>query len=374
MLLTAGALAIGGEADHMFEMTNGKPSVLNGTHHCIYRGEKDVNGYNNHVYLARYADRFWAMWSCASRDGGHTGQYVRFATSVNGTDWSSPGTIALPPEDGYLIARGLWVRDGKLLALVARCSGETVKTKVEALEAYQWDPAASAWKAAGTIGKELINNYAPIRLETGEWLMPYRFRELNRVDGVLVGGKSALDSWRRIPFPGPEEARFTEANAVIRKDGTVAVHFRDNHRSGFLFRSVSKDGGKSFSQPTKTDFPDCKCKHFCMKLSTGTYVLINNPESRSSLQVSASGDGVVFSRTAILRDRPPAVRNAGHDKGPSFTYPHACEHDGFLYIAYSVSRDDIWLTRISVKDIDRQLGEQATGQQDKSSVRGKPRR
>jgi hypothetical protein len=75
-----------------------------------------------------------------------------------------------------------------------------------------------------------------------------------------------------------------------------------------------------------------------------------------------SDNGTVFSRTAVLRDNPPAVRNPGHDKSPSFTYPHAVEHNGWLYIAYSVNRDDISITRVSIDDITGLLGQQETGQ------------
>jgi hypothetical protein len=337
--------------DHMYAVRPGAEEVLRGSHHLVFAGEAEVSGYNNHAYLAFHRGKFWAIWSCGFRDGGHAGQQVRYATSVDGLQWSPWAAVTPSPKDGYYIARGLWIRDGELLALAARMLNSR---KVVALEVSRW--AGNRWVPAGMVGEEIMNNYAPLPLPTGEWMVPYRFREQNRVDGVLVGGVKALDDWRRIPFPGNEHEHVTEANAVIRGDGSIAIHFRDNRRGGTLYRSVSTDGGRSFTALAKTDFPDCTSKHFCLKLSTGRYVLINNPRHRGVLQMAGSADGVVFTETAKLRYEPVALRMPGGDKGAPYSYPHAIEHEGHLYVIYAVHRDDIWLTRIALAEIDRALG------------------
>ena len=344
--------------EHMYDVSQKTIPVIDGEHHLVFRGAKDKSGYNNHAYLAHHDGRFWAMWSSAPRDGGHPGQEIRYATSKDGAEWSEPRVLVRPREEGrYYIARGLWKRNGELLALAARCRGKTsAHTVVEALEVGRWDEDRGMWMKAGVVGENLINNFAPISTRDGEWLMPYRDREVNRVDGVLIGGIKSLGSWQRIKFPGSEHDRFTEADPVIRKDGSIAVHLRDNNREGFLFRSVSHDGGKSFTEPVQTNFPDCTSKHYCFELSNGMYILINNPESRQTLRVSGSPDGKVFTSTAILRHKPSQVRNPGHDKSPSYTYPHAIEHEGGVYVIYAVNRDDIYLTRIPLATIAETLG------------------
>ena len=341
----------------MYQVNDSVQSKLPGEHHVVFRGEGNVSGYNNHAYIARFADRFWVMWSSSARDGGHTGQHVRFATSTDGKTWSEAGEVTSSRTDGYDIARGLWVRDGQLLALVARCSGETRTTKVESLEVHRWSEQTKAWRPAGSIGEGIINNYAPLQLPDGRWLMPYREGELNRVDGVLIGGVKAIDEWEKVTFPGETGGHLTEANAVIRADGSIAVHFRDNNRSGFLYRSVSEDGGRTFPEPTRTDFPDCRCKHYCMRLSTGLYLLVNNPRTRNVLQVAGSPDGKVFTRAAKLRWEPVALRHEGHDKGGHYTYPHAIEHEGNVYFVYAINRDDIAVTRVAVRALEATLGD-----------------
>ena len=74
------------------------------------------------------------------------------------------------------------------------------------------------------------------------------------------------------------------------------------------------------------------------------------------LPVAGSNDGLVFTREAKLRYKPVAVINPGHDKPSSpYTYPHSLEYSGYVYIAYSVNRDEIWLTCVSIKEIEQKL-------------------
>ena len=331
--------------------------MLRGLHSRIFRGEKDTAAYNNHAYIARFENQFFVLWSCGRQGGGQDGQQLRYATSDDGETWSPAAEVMPRPEHGHFTARGLWIREGKLLALAARCTGEGPSTQIEALEAYAWNPDNKAWQPRGPVVEQCTINYPPMHLPSGEWLVPYRFKTNKRVDGVLIGGVQSLDSWRRIPFPGAPLMHFTEANAILRGDGSIAVHFRDNAKSGFLYRSVSEDGGQSFSPPRKTDFPDCKAKHFCLKLSNGQFILTNNPYSRKELHVAGSSDGRVFTHAAILRNEPTAVRNPGKDKNHSpYTYPHAMEFDGDVYFVYAVYRDDIWITRVSLEELGQTLG------------------
>ena len=84
-------------------------------------------------------------------------------------------------------------------------------------------------------------------------------------------------------------------------------------------------------------------------------MLLNNPRNRQELCLSVSRDGASFHKTAILRDDPPPLRLAGHDKSPSWTYPHAVEHEGKLYVIYAANRDDIVLTQVAIAQLRERL-------------------
>ena len=90
----------------------------------IYRAKKGEWQFNLHSYLIRYDGKFWAMWSSGRVHEAGRGNVIRFATSIDGHTWSKSGIITHSPQakdgnPGYVVARGLFLRDGKLNALVA---------------------------------------------------------------------------------------------------------------------------------------------------------------------------------------------------------------------------------------------------------------
>ena len=91
-------------------------------------------GVNQHNYLAHHDGQFWAMWSDGPGIEDRVGQRVKFATSPDGLKWTAPQFLTpVPPGSGpesphygtrtakgmRWISRGLWKREGELLALAA---------------------------------------------------------------------------------------------------------------------------------------------------------------------------------------------------------------------------------------------------------------
>jgi len=97
------------------------------------------------------------------------------------------------------IARGFWLRDGELLALVAhyKDKGAFGVNKELKLEAYAYDAAADAWKFKTVLYEDAINNYAPLKLTSGEWLTTRRDARFNVY--MLAGGVKSLDDWQSFP-------------------------------------------------------------------------------------------------------------------------------------------------------------------------------
>jgi pimeloyl-ACP methyl ester carboxylesterase len=117
------------EARHMFAVS--EVGRLAGERFVISRAREGTNGFNMHPYLAHFGGKFWAIWSSNRVRDLQAGQYVRYATSVDGVHWSESGAVTPSEEAGNYryFARGLWVRNGELWALAARmrrcgrCSG-----------------------------------------------------------------------------------------------------------------------------------------------------------------------------------------------------------------------------------------------------------
>lgn len=326
---------------------------LGGATGVVYAGIEGVSAYNNHSYLTEFDGRLWAMWSTHPTRGNYHGMYVRYATSEDGLNWSLPGGITPVPQGKRFVARGFWVRDGELLALASLDSnepgGEYWAAPDLQLRAYRWK--GKQWDAAGVVFDDTINNYPPKRLPDGQWIMERRDHRFEL--SLLKGGVKGIGEWEAFELPNPEGRSFNEPDFIVRPNGDIAMHIRDNSRSKRIYRSVSKDNGRTWSVPRRTNFPDATSKNFNLRLTSGQYLLINNPNTkrRIPLTVAVSNDGVIYDRIAILEDADERPRIPGHDKGPGYTYPHALEKDGFVYFIYARHRDDIVVRRVKVEEI-----------------------
>ena len=80
---------------------------------------------------------------------------------------------------------------------------------------------------------------------------PHNYRDV----GVhfLVGGTAGIDRWESIPVLGSGDVLSAEEPLWwALPDGTLMALFRDNRRSGYLYRSFSTDNGRNWSRPART--------------------------------------------------------------------------------------------------------------------------
>ena len=286
------------------------------------------NRVNQHNYLVHHAGRFWAMWSDGPGESrgygkvpGHdrAGQHVSFATSDNGLTWGAIGNLTGAPDEGYgWIARGFWVRDGKLLALASRYQAPGYDGAGLSLHAFEAEAGeVPRWRHLGLVFDDALNNFPPKLLPGGEWMMSRR--DGNQNVHFLVGGTAGFDRWtsyRAAPYKlraeRPEEPYWW----VLPDERSILALFRDNSGSGYLLRAFSTDNGRNWTEPVRTNFPDAKSKFSGVRLPDGRYVLVSNPhpQRRDPLALSVSDDGVIFDRMGLLVS------------GRHVDYPHVIEH------------------------------------------------
>jgi hypothetical protein len=328
--------------------------------HSVVSDVSTANGVNQHNYLAHHAGKYWIMWSDGPGREDQVGQRVKYATSHDGLDWSEPRFLTPEPPDsgkdsefygtrsnrGFRwIARGFWQRSGKLLALASLDEAAGFFGPSLQLHAFQLDPDNAAWKDVGVIAKNSINNFPPEKLPNGQWMMSRRTHDYKKV-GVqfLVGGLERIDQWESFPVLGSaSELSAEEPLWWLLPDGNVMALFRDNRRSGYLYRSISNDNGRTWTKPLRTNFPDATAKFHGLRLRDGRYVLVSNanPRARDPLVISISEDGLVFTRMAYLIG------------GRHVDYPHVIEHQEHLLVAFSGGKQTIEVIKITTKDLDR---------------------
>lgn len=317
-------------------------------------------GVNQHNYMVYFNNKYWIMWSNGPAREDRVGQVVKYATSPDGINWTEPQLITPYPHDsdpsssyynsrtdkGFRwIARGFWVYHGRLLALTALDEAGDFFGKSLELRAFELDKSTEQWQDAGVIYKNAINNFPPKQLPDGEWLMSRRSYDYKKrgVD-FMVGGEKDLTRWNTYPVLGTS----TELSAeepywwILPDDKGLMALFRDNRKSGYLYRSFSTDNGKTWSKPTQTNFPDAASKFNGVRLTDGRYLLVSNPnpEKRDPLTLSISDDGMVFTKMGYLIG------------GRHIDYPNIIQHEGYVLIAFAGSaKQKIEVLKVKITDL-----------------------
>ncbi|WP_417736773.1 exo-alpha-sialidase [Rosistilla oblonga] len=327
--------------------------------HVVISDVRKSKGVHQHNYLTFHDGKYWAMWSDGPAVEDRVGQRVSYATSKDGIDWSKPRYLTPePPGSGKgskyyntrsskgfrWISRGFWQRDGELLALCSLDEAAGFFGKSLQLRAFRWDEDEGVWSDYALVHENAINNFPPKKLPGGDWMMSRRTWDYSKrgVD-FLVGGVDAIDEWDSFPVLGTsQELAAEEPYWWALPGGRLTALFRDNRRSGYLYRSFSEDGGRTWSRPHRTDFPDARSKFSGVQLADGRFVLVSNPhpKRRDPLALSVSDDGVVFTKMGYL---------AG---GRHVDYPHVIQQDGHLLVAFATQKQTVEVLKINLDDID----------------------
>lgn len=330
--------------------------VLKGIHSVVCPFDETWK-FQLHNYLLHYEGKFWCMWSAGPVVEDVPTQHVRYATSDDGLTWSAPKNLTgMPAEGRAYIARDFWVRDGELLALAAsyRGRGAFGVDKDLKLVAFAWNKASGTWTEKAVLYQDAINNFAPQKLSTGEWMTTRRDARFNVT--MMFGGVKVLDDWRVVPvvdrLASMKASKFSPDEPVCweQPDGTLIAAIRDNGGSGKLFRSMSNDHGLTWSAPEITNYPNATSKLFTLKTSRGYRVLVSNANvkvGRREMHLAISKDGITFTRLARLDIPSP--------KATTFQYPHVIEHEGSLFIAFSNKKNVTELLKVKLSDVDQLL-------------------
>jgi hypothetical protein len=241
------------------------------------------------------------------------------------------------------ISRGLWQRGDELYALASLDEAAGFFGPSLALHAFRLKSDSETWEDTGSISSDTINNFPPIKMPSGEWLMSRRTHDYKKT-GVyfLVGGVKSIDDWQSFPVLGSSsELAAEEPLAYAIPNGNLVALFRDNRKSGYLYRSFSIDHGRTWTKPVQTNFPDATSKLHGFRLTDGRYVLVSNanPQKRDPITIAISDDGLVFTKLLYLVG------------GRHVDYPHALEHDGHLLVAYAGGKQTVEILKIRLTDL-----------------------
>lgn len=185
------------------------------------------------------------------------------------------------------------------------------------------DDAARRWSEPRVAFEKVGCRTNGLRLSSGELLLPiYGF--VGRTAGVLKSTDRSK-SWRRcgdISCPaGADEPTIAELSSA-----RVLMFLRTN--DGFIWKSVSRDKGETWSAAEKTAFVAGAASHNLLRLRDGRIVLTHNasrPPLRTLLTLRISGDDGVSWGDALTLAEIAAPGENEQIWGRQVTYPSVAE-------------------------------------------------
>lgn len=315
------------------------------------------------------------IWACWVGGGDNEKAFFVLATSDdNGESWSKPRLVIDPhdpslPQARRTIVGNLWTDprgrlwlffDQALTHFDARAGlWVTVCENPDAQEPV-WSAPRRLWHGCA------LNK--PVVLANGEWLLPVSLWEMSqshphfkshpeldadRGANVFVSSDEGATWSRRghVRFPNP---CFDEHHIIERRDGSLWMTARTN---ASIWESVSRDHGRTWSEPNRSAIEHISSRHFLRRLRSGRLLLVKHGVAVDRLPPAYGGTHPRSHLTAFLSDDDGQSWQGGLvlDKRRNVSYPDGFEApDGTLFISYDWERDlegEILLARFTEADV-----------------------
>ena len=335
--------------------------------------DESGDGYRFHhgAALLKFDDELFCSFAAnkgVENTSGETALYSR--SNDDGRTWSTPREFSTPAA-GTGISHGVFlVQDGELWAFHCRfgyqpslpAAGQFADVfPDQGMLAYLWDAEAECWHCKGLAAENFWPNREPVRLPDGNWFAS----GLNKDFLAAVGLSHGDDLTRWIPVHPPMGAmRANEAAAWV--DGASITLVMRNHTPQISAMSraavsLSRDGGRTWSQTVESNMPLSISKPYCGTLENGQRYLIGNSvtdhqNGRRFLTLALGRPGsATLSRMFLVRDLALHPSPAGDAEVNALCYPHAIELNGKLYIAHSAggnhNQNNIDLAIVGLVDV-----------------------
>ena len=347
-------------APGLFDATNLRTlglQTVHGMHTLLYQASDSGYKFCHHPNLVVFQNQLYCMWSNGLEHEDAPGQRILYSRSADGVTWTKPELLTDHRQGkGICVAAGFHVAPNHLVAYYTATGGENFHPDTSLMARTSLD--GKTWSQPRRItGGFFIE--APQRLAGDRLLFAGEHvgdsRATLRMRLLYTDDHRGIEDFQAVAIQ-PRELKvygYTEPSFFLRPDGTVVATLRNY--SGFLHATVSTDNGETWSPVAQTNFPDSTARTSAGNLPDGTAFIINNsmPKKfdRSLLTIALSQDGESFDSAWLVRGEPTEMRYEGRSKLNGWQYPHATVWKDALYVAYSINKEDVALTRIALKEL-----------------------
>lgn len=331
--------------------------------------------YNHQPMLAYWNGRFY-MHYLSNPVEEHVGAgRTLLQTSADGYTWSKPQVIfpEYPVPDGFskpgsdLRSHGQYAVMHQRVGFYVSRSGRLIALGNYGIALHPKDDPNDG-NGIGRVAREIYTDgsLGPIHFiyynhDFNEKNTLYPYFERSKDKGFRQACREILDNplyWMQFV----EEADRNDPHLPLTNpykafcwytlpDGRIASLWKH------ALTSISEDGGRTWQTPVRRarGFVNSNAKIWGQRLGDGSFATVYNPsEFRWPLAISLSGDGEEYTTLNLVHGEVPPMRYGGQYKsfGPQYVRGiqegNGVPSDGNLWVTYSVGKEDIWVSRITV--------------------------
>ena len=327
----------------------------------VFTASEGTDHYANGVVITAFKGKLYCMWQSSPKDEDTDDTWVAYScSSDDGLTWIKPAALAVPSATDYCTSGGWLVHGDTLTAYIdlwqkglTPRGGRTYY--MTSTDGSNWSPLQPVRMADGSQMQGVLEQ-DPYRLKDGRLVGAAHFMPGLHICPVYTDDANGVNGWRKSRFEAEDKgktSREIEPSQYICPDGTLVMLFRDQNSSFRKLASYSSDRGETWTKPALTDYLDGRTKQCAGNLPDGTAFMVSCPsgsKERWPLVLQLSKDGVNFNQTIELRtkDQLPPRRYDGRYKTLGYSYPKAFYHNGCLYVGYSINKEDVECTIVTL--------------------------
>jgi len=181
-------------------------------------------------------------------------------------------------------------------------------------------------------------------MDNGNYIMAGQDKD--GFSSIMISDGDNLLKWKTILIPLPDKlAPGCAETSVVACGKHVIAMIRGG--AEMVWMATSDDYGETWTNATETNLPGERSKVYVGKLSTGQmYLIWNIGYHRDSLLIAVGKPG------ELTLEKAWRIR---HGKSPGrysqWSYPYLYEHDGKVYIVYTVGKEFCGLTVIPLDSL-----------------------
>lgn len=332
------------------------PVVEGIEHRTIHRAAKNGYKFLHGAAIVEYKGVMYANWANSPTNENGPNETLQGRRSTDGGKTWGPLEVIGPGFEGDdRHSHGILFRhQDELWTICSRFgTGKPDGKRFRGLrgEAFVLNERTNRWLSRGIVMRNCWPYDEPVRMGNGSYITGGQDKDGYPVVAISRGADFTKWDSVLIPYPPRLKPSFAETT-VWAEDEKVWAIIRGG--GGVAWVSTSSDFGKTWTRSRPSNLPMPRAKAYLGKLSTGQLYLLSNYRNRDTLVISVSrpGETTLSHMWRVRHGKSIPPRFPGAAKGKQWSYPYGYEHDGKLFVVYSIGKEDCGLSVLPIKSLE----------------------